>query len=489
MVPLVERVLNTIEKCRLILPGESVLVGVSGGADSIALLDILVQLRARLDFKVVAAHLNHGLRDAEARQDCRFVADVSKAYGVEFVSDRRDVRLVCEREGLSLEDAARRVRYGFLEETAAIVRARKVAVGHTLNDQVETILFRILRGSGPDGLEGMRLSRPLGESMLVRPLLGVARSDVLAHLKSRSLAWREDASNSSSDFARNKIRHVLIPLLENEFQSMISKHLIAMSSILGAENRWLEKQTGQRIARMVKQKGESLCLDLDAFCGEDVAIQRRLLRRLYECFHRGGNFSFNHMNRILAFIETAHSGRELDLPGGIKVWIEFRKLYMGKGKTYGILEPRILAVPGEIFFAGGKCRMKIAARRLPRGNYHPSRKANFAFSHIWNSLLQGKTYEISEYFDSGTVGAEILVRSRRSGDFYDPLGLGGRKSVKDIYLDEKVEASFRSEIPVFESNGRIFWIGGYRISESFKVRPETRELMEISLIIEGGQHA
>jgi tRNA(Ile)-lysidine synthase len=290
-------------------------VGLSGGPDSVALTDALASLRRRRGFRLVAAHLDHGLR-ADSAEDAAFCAALCERLGVPFRSAVADVRARARRERGGLEQAARRERYAFLRRVAGEERAAAVAVAHTRDDQAETLLLRLLRGAGATGLAGMRARA--GD--LVRPLLVVSRDEVIAHLRERGLPWREDPSNADRAHWRNRVRHELLPYLEARFNPRVREALARTAAILGDEAGHLRAEAEALVERAARREGEVLVLSRSALVGAPTAVARAAIRQAL--LRAGGlrQVGAGHVDRVLALAcSKTPSGRRLPLPGGREV--------------------------------------------------------------------------------------------------------------------------------------------------------------------------
>ena len=478
---LVNQIYQYIQEYKLILPEDKVVLGVSGGGDSIALLHILYEIRARLKMQLIVAHLDHQLRAGESEEDLTFVRSQAQALGLPFVEGKEDVKMFSESEGLSLEDAARRVRYDFLRSVAVSHQAQKIAVGHTKEDQAETLLLRLMRGTGMQGLGGMRPSRPLEPVTLIRPLLETSKEMLRSYLNERNLTWREDSSNQEIFPTRNKVRKLLIPFLEKEFNPKILDELFHLSQILGVDHEYLQRETLKVFRELVRPAGKTLSFSIDSFKDLDLAIQRRLIREIFCALVPDGNLSYQHVENVLSFLKSSQSGRGIILPKGVEGWREFDQFFAGKRELKNVLNSELIQVPGEKVMEGKRVQFKIGICRRSVKDIPPLAQSESSLVQTWGLLSEGRAVEYCEYFSADKIEDSVVIRSRQAGDLYDPIGLGSFKAVKEIFIDEKVPLSFRKQIPIFVSGKKIFWIGGYRISESFKVQADSPEVLEVRL--------
>lgn len=302
--------------------GETLVVGLSGGADSVALLDALVSLSERGGFRIVAAHLDHGLREG-SQQDAAFCAEVCGRLGVPLRTERIDVRARARSEPGGLEQAARRARYEFLRGVLQEAGAGAIAVAHTRDDQAETVLMQLLRGAGRHGLAGMR---PLSRD-LVRPLLRVSRQDVLGHLAGRGLAWREDPSNADRALTRNRVRHELIPYLEARFNPRVRDALARTGALLADEAALLSTLAQDLYVRLARREEGSVVLDRAALAASPRALARIAVRLALEATGSLRGVAAHHVERFLDVAASkAPAVRRLPLPGAREATFRFREI-------------------------------------------------------------------------------------------------------------------------------------------------------------------
>jgi tRNA(Ile)-lysidine synthase len=324
---------------RLISPGDRILIAVSGGADSVVLLHWLAGFAPSMRLRLYAFHLNHQLR-ADAGEDASFVEALGARLGVETLVERRDVRRLCRAAGWSLEDGARRIRYEALAQAAERLAASKVAVAHTADDQAETVLLRLLRGSGLTGLGGIPRQRPLGgHATVIRPLLGVWRRDVLAYLKAHGLPHRQDPSNEDRAFLRNRIRHELLPHLEAEYHPRLREAMVQLAEQCRMDAAYLEAAAGRVHRRLVKRAGPAeVAVTIDRFARLPQALQRQLVRQVVRQL-RGTlqEFEFRHWRDVAALFEGRH-GLAVHLPGGLE-WRRRGRTVVCRGPTEGLVAP------------------------------------------------------------------------------------------------------------------------------------------------------
>lgn len=456
--PLLKKIAESIEDHHMFRAGEKVVVAVSGGADSVALLDILAGLES-LALELVVAHLNHNLRGAESDADAAFVAELAGRYGVPFELGTADVRALSREWGMCLEEAGRIARYRWLDSVANKHGAEKVAVGHHADDQAETVLMRLLRGAGTTGLAGMR---SLAVGRYARPLLCVDRSAITAYLCEKGLPFRNDASNDDTLFLRNRIRHELLPQLRT-YNPAISRRLSDAAEILAADEEVLESVVEGVFLDVAATGPEGVVLAIGKVLPQPPGIRFRLYRRaLLDTNGSLARIALVHLRQI---DELARSGRvngQLHLPGGLQVFRRYDELFFsfpGKSSDPGSWEV-VLEEPG--------CYL------LPDGS-------RLALALVAPPVNLGAAPATRAYLDPVAASFPLLVRTFRPGDRFRPLGMTGSKKVKDLFIDEKIPAGTRRCLPLLFSGGTLLWVGGLRLAEEARVRPGSREALEVEI--------
>ena len=422
--------------------GDTIIVALSGGADSCALLDILADLKD-LSLRLIVAHLNHSLRGAESDTDEEFCRDRAHHYGLPFESRRIDVGEIARTEGTNLEDAGRQARHRFLEGIRKQYHAAAIALAHHADDQAETVLMRLLRGSGTTGLSGMSFRN----GTRIRPLLDSTRLEIETYLAERQLCHREDLSNNDVTFLRNRIRHELLPLLET-YNPSIRTTLTTTASLLSDDDAVLGDLAAELASRACRFTAESVTCDLAIVLHEPAALQRRLFRHALEQLH--GNlkhFGFRHVQAIEQLIHSPRPNASLDLPVGTHARRSYDRLYLERlpAEPLGLIHGEVMtiAAPGVYQFPwGGNLTLSLQSD-LPD-------TANFTSDTAW--------------FDLERVPFPWHARTFRDGDRMTPLGMTGSKKVKDIFIDAKVPRSQRAKIPLIFSTSNLIWVCGLRTS-------------------------
>ena len=444
--------------------GTPVLAAVSGGADSTCLLDLFRRLREESPFDLAVAHLNHSLRGAESDQDEEFVQSLAGRLGLPFHVRRLSPGSL-RGSGDGLEASARRARYGFLAETARAIGAKRVALGHTRDDQAETFLLRLVRGSGTRGLGGIY---PVVDGLFIRPILRVDRSHVEAYLKERNLPWRLDSSNADAARTRNRIRSRLLPLLREEFNPEIARALERATEILREEEAYLDEVTRHLAQRLLRREAYGIALSIPAVRVLHPALRRRLLRLAFE-EARGerGPASSPDFDSVEALEELAREGRHgaaISLGAGLEARVLYSDLSLLDTLSASPLEGEIpLPVPGDAALPG--LGLRLRAREVEASGIGDPR----AGSAMDRALL-----------DADALPGPLIVRSRRAGDAFRPLGCSGEAKLKSYLIDRKVPRPARERVPLVVSGSRIAWVVGFQIDDRYKVTPGTRRILVLS---------
>jgi tRNA(Ile)-lysidine synthase len=467
MTQLKARVLNTVNRYSMILPGEKVMVGVSGGPDSMALLYLLYDLREELECVLHIAHLDHMLRGEESRADAAYVAEHARKLGLPITAEAIDVHeMIMPKE--SLESSARRVRYEFYERVMASVRADKIAQGHNADDQAETVIMRLLRGSGAQGLGGIP---PVRDSKYVRPLIEVSRSEIDEYLQQLQITPRQDLSNLNTVYKRNKIRHRLIPLLEQEYSPNIRHILGQTGDILRAEDELLTALAREAMDSCVQYPDDkTVMMRISDFRGYHLALQRRILRLAIRALTGElKGFDYDHISDLLNLALSGTTGSIINLPREVLAEKTYDLLVLRSGyqpeDSIGHFDYRV-EVSGE---------MKIPGLGL-------SIKTKLEKTQDEHKISQADADRLRANFDYDKIHGDLHLRNRRPGDRFQPLGMSGTKKLKDFFIDEKIPRAMRDSIPVLTDGNDILWIIGYRIDDRFKITSDTKTQLGVTVI-------
>ena len=443
---------------RMISEGDHVIAAVSGGVDSVVLLHALHGFCERWGMKLGTAHLDHGLRGEEGREDAAFVMDYAASMGLPCIVDHADVAAYCRKARCSIERGAREVRYGFLRRVLADQHADSVATGHTADDQAETVLMRLLRGSGSSGLSAIR---PVRNGWIIRPLLDVTGDEIAAYARSYGLSFRVDRTNAVQDALRNRVRHRLVPLLQREYNPRIVQGLGRLADVLRGEAAYLDEVASTFLAdRSRFADGKVLHLDLDVWPNAAPAVQRVLIRHLVRAV--GGDearLDYDQVEDARAWIDRGAIGRIHELPGGIRMECRRSELVACRGSFTSFRLD--FEVPGRVEVPDTNLSIRIkegSARDAPAAT--PRRAV----------------------FDAEAVPRQWTVRSREPGDRMSPYGLAGHKSLKKLFNEWDVPRLLRNRVPVVTDGNRLLWVAGHRQSNEGMVTGKTRRVMVAELM-------
>lgn len=454
------QVLETIAEYGVFAAGDRVIVAVSGGADSVALLDFLVNQR-ELGLSLVIAHLNHQLRGSESDGDEEFVVRLADSYGLPLEMRRVDVRELARRQRLSLEEAGRVARYRFFDEIAATHGARCIALAHHADDQAETVMLRMLRGAGGSGLAAM-LPRS-ADGRYVRPFLRVTRRQIEAYLAVRTLAYRTDSSNADTSFLRNRVRHELLPFLAG-YNANIASRLAATAEALAADEELLEQVVAAAFHRYGSFERRESRLLVKGLATESRGLRLRLYRHALRLV-RGtlARISFSHLQSIDRLMHDDCSGTSLDLPAGCRVTKSYDHLVFTAEDSDEL--PTAWEVPVE-----GPGR-----HSLPGGSVLVVESA------VLPADLQGSSPTVT-FLDAEQARFPWLVRNFRAGDRFVPLGMTGHKKVKDLFIDSKIPRNRRWRIPLVFSMSHLVWVAGVQPAAEARLTPGTADVLKVEIL-------
>jgi tRNA(Ile)-lysidine synthase len=483
-----QRVLECIREERMLAPGDRAGVAVSGGADSLALLRLLENLRESLGITLVVVHFDHGLRGAESEGDARFVAELARARGLEFILDREDVAAAAARHKWNLEDAARRLRYAFFERLVAEGRATHIAVAHTADDQAETVLAHMIRGTGPAGLAGIY---PVA-GPVVRPLLRERREDLREHLRGLGQAWREDLTNLDLRRLRARIRQKLLPVLERDFSPQVVSHLAGLARLAREEEVFWTALVEDRFRALVHAREGRLTIrvghllaPMEFPCsvrsGEAApgsrepaplrTLTERLIRRLYQEL-RGDRrgLTARHVEQVIHLAAESTSGRRVELPDGILAERSFDDLIFSRGRR---AEGPSRSRESEARALGYRYAVSLPDRGTATISV-PELGTLFSLKVIDWPIAERDTKRESVALDAGLLRAPLILRNWRPGDVYRPRGRRQNRKLKEMFRAHRVSSHERACWPVLESCGRVAWTRGMPAADEFCARKGTR---------------
>lgn len=460
---MITRVLDTIKKNGIIKKGDSIVVGVSGGPDSVCLLHVLWRLKEEFNLRLVAVHINHMLRGAESYRDEDFVKNLCSMLEIELQSICVDIKKISKEKNMSLEEAGREERYRHFEMAADRVGAKRIAVAHNKNDQAETVLMNIIRGTGLDGLKGMDYIR----GSIIRPLLDVERCEIEAYCRDNNLNPITDSSNLENIYARNKIRLNVIPFIDSLFDCNFVKSIDRMNRLIKDDINFIDDKIKKSYYNAVLRKENA---EVELLLGKlkrmHVAVKRRVIRKAIN--EVKGNVKGIESIHIESVIDMANNGRvgaKLDLPG-IKIGKTYDSIrfYKNEKKADTFEFVAGLSIPGltEI----GDNKHLIEASVITEYNAGE-------FKGIRGSSL-------TQFFDYDRLNEGINVRKRKEGDYFKPINSNGTKKLKEYFIDNKIPREMRDNIPLIARESEIIWIVGYKISDKFKVTENTKRVLRLA---------
>jgi tRNA(Ile)-lysidine synthase len=463
-----ESLKKIMERSGLLRTGERVGLAVSGGADSVALLCLLVELAGKLGLTLSVLHFNHKLRGRAADADETFVARLAEKFALPFYAGRADVRELAARAKHNLEDAARRARYAFFAECAAEHKLNKVAVAHTADDQAETVLAHILRGSGLSGLAGIHPQR----GKIVRPLLGASRGALRTYLKAQKQTWREDASNRDATRTRARIRKTLMPLLQKKFQPRVVEHLASLAGHAREDDALLNNLADEYLAIHLEDVADGVRMRIEDLLA--TALAPRLVRRMVrEVKKKGvaakmrgmemgtrGELTALHVRQVLDLARDGNSGASLEVPGGLVVRRHWDALTM--------------CVPVEGEKAGAEYAYKIERFTGDARVTVPELGCAFRFSVIDWVGARGETSISGEVLDGARLRYPLILRNWRPGDQFRAQGHSKPQKLKRLLNAQRIDRWRRAGWPVLESQGELAWVRELGPAAEFVANAETR---------------
>jgi tRNA(Ile)-lysidine synthase len=454
-----QRIAQTIAGHRMFEPGQQVGVAVSGGADSVCLLYVLLELAPQWDLGLSVLHLDHGLRGEESRQDAEFARGLADRLGLPL--SLRETRLAPSPD--NLEQAARQARLAFFRETMAGGTIQRVATGHTRSDQAETVLFRFLRGSGSAGLAGIR---PVTSEGIVRPLIEVERSEVRQFLLDRGIAWREDSTNRSLQFARNRIRHELLPQIAREWNPAIGETLANTADWALAEEAWWEEEIDRLASQHFTTSNRAILLRAGVLAGLPLAVARRLVRRAMELAKgdlRG--IDFGHIRSVMDLARSTEGHGRLQAPG-LDIFRSFEWLRFGTPGAGGLgardyrLTP---AVPGTVRVPGAN--LAISLELIDKSG--PSMPPDWVYN-SWMGCL-----------DWQRLSGSLELRNWRPGDQYQPVGYSGQEKIKTLFQQARIPLWERRHWPVLTDGSSIVWARRFGPAAGLAAEQDAKVVLKI----------
>lgn len=457
MKSLIDDVKRTIKKYNMLKKNERIVIGVSGGPDSLCLLHVLKTISLDEGYRLYAAHLNHQFRGKDADEDAAFVEELCKKWGIPVFIKVFDVPAYAEKTGLSPEEAGREIRYRLFDEVVEKVSADKIAVAQNLNDQAETILMRFMRGSGIEGLKGIE---PVRDN-IVRPLLEIDRRRIEKYCSLNELSPRIDKTNLEPVYNRNKIRLELIPYIEKNFNPNIIQSLVRFSNIVREENELLENEAYREFDVVAEPENDRVVISIEKSKGLHIAQKRRIIRLAVEQLANSLNgFDFKHFESVVGLMEKS-TGAAVILPHKLKAYVSYDKLILAK----------------NIEKADKKCYYKL---KYDYNNVIETEDGQIIIQRLKPEEIKNIPKERDRvYIDGSRIKEELVLRNREPGDKFSPIGMKGSKKLKDYLIDEKVPREKRDGLKLIADGNEIIWIIGGRLSEKYKITDHSSNIVMI----------
>ncbi|WP_373483967.1 tRNA lysidine(34) synthetase TilS [Acetobacterium sp.] len=467
-----KKVIQYIEEQRILEAGDHVLIGVSGGADSLALLYFLDKFAGMFHIAIGVAHLHHGLRGQAADADETFVKNFCQDRNIPFFSRQRNIQEISRTEKISIEEAGRKERYGFFMTIAQNHGYNRIAMGHHINDQAETMLMRLIRGTGVKGVSGIKSSR---DNLYIRPFLCLEKKEILNYCEKNKLEFRTDATNFQKDYTRNKIRLDIMPMVL-EINPRAEVHFNEFTKIANEYEAFFEKYVDQIEEHILVSKENMVVIDRDLWLKEEPVVQKEILRR--SIFKFKGSLKEIEYNHITAFYSLLNSDKtiwEIHFPHDIQISRRYdRVMVTEKQEAEGaIILPKPI-LPNKTYLFS-KERLIVETKFVTQDEF---RKKRCFFSKEMENHSE-------KYFDYDRIKGILVLRSRRSGDYFYPTGVAGKKSIKKYYIDKKIDRNRRNEIPLLVTDAEVLWILGYAINQRFLADDDTKNIIRVTYLMLG----
>jgi tRNA(Ile)-lysidine synthase len=444
-------VIDLISRQKLISAGDKILVAFSGGADSVFLLSFLLKFRRKYKIELAAFHLNHLLRKKAAQTDEEFCRNFCNELGVPFYFRREDIKIFALKEKISVEEAGRKRRYDLLAETAKEHGLNKIATGHNLDDNTETVILNLVKGTGIKGISGI----PYIRGNIIRPLLAVSKDDIRSYLKKKKVPYLTDKTNLQNDYERNFLRNKIIPLLKKRLNPSVDGAILRSSDVFKSISGYMEERALEGERNIVEEDGNIVKLRIDKLQECEAGLVPEIIKNVIE-----RNFlmqlSFNDIQSVLSLIDKT-SGKGVDIPGRIRVTREREHLIVaGKRDKPGILQK---------VDTGGHC--EIDGKTL--------------FIEQWTEKVELSDNRNIEFISGDNLGDSFIVRTWRSGDKFTPIGMQGTVKVSDFLNSLKIPSIKKKRNLVLTDDKDIIWVIEHRINEKFKIKPDTQKVLRLCL--------
>jgi tRNA(Ile)-lysidine synthase len=480
---LIERVVRTIKDHRMLSPGDPVLVCVSGGSDSVALLHILSILSPRFNIKIGVAHLDHSLREKDSEQDAKFVESLALKLDLPFHIQKTHVKKYAEKEKLSVEDAGRKARYDFFLTISEKIGYSKIATAHHAGDNAELILMNMLRGAGKSGLSGIPPIRRKGGKSIIRPLIHLSKNEIHAFLSESGLHYVQDSTNLDTKYLRNRIRNNLIPEMKSSYNPKIIETLNRMGKIIQDEENWIKEIVEKEMNGLVfRENKNSIRFAASHFMEKPPPLCRRILRTLIRQV-KGDlkQINYGHIDSILDLIERSRSEGQVHLPDDVLIEVLAGQVFISKQKR--IARPTKTKNNSQPAFVFSYNVAKPVSSSETVLILEIGKKIQFSATEITDPAGFNKMESNAAWIDMDKIEFPLTIRNILPGDRFSPLGIKGTQKVKKFFINSKIKKSTRVECPILLSNDKIIWVGGFQIDNSVKVTSSTKKLLKVELLL------
>lgn len=461
---MIYKVKSFIKENNLIKDNDKILVALSGGPDSVCLLHILHSLKEEFNLTIGAAHINHMLRGEEALLDELYVEKLCEDLGISCYVARIDIDDISKKLNISHEMAGRDERYKFFESISNKYGYNKIAVAHNANDQAETVLMRMMRGTGLEGLGGIRAKR--GEN-IIRPILSISREEIENYCFENELNPRIDKTNLENVYSRNKVRLDILPYMKENFNEDIIQTLNRMAIILQKDDEYINKQCQKAFNKYCQLKNDTLIIDKKIFSLDQAIVTRIIKKSFIDYSKKYINFEMKHIYDVI-YLSERGTNKKIDLPNDIIAENIYGNIHLKrKNNLINSNENREISISikdlsnNTLEFMGYTVKIEVV-----------NKNNNIEFSN--NDLIK--------YFDYDNIVDEIIIRTRRDGDKIRPFGMSGNKKVKDIFINNKVPIEDRDKVPIICFDNNIAWIVGYKVSEDYKITSKTKKIIKITFL-------
>ena len=459
-INIIKEFLRFIKDKDLLQNGDGVVIGLSGGPDSVCLINLLYSVQEELNLKLVACHINHMLRGEASDEDERYASELCRKLKIDFYSKRVDINEYSKKNKISSEAAGREVRYEYFNEIMKKLNFNKIATAHNANDQAETILMRIMRGTGLEGLSGIPVKR---DNIYIRPILFLKREEIEEYCQNINVNPRIDATNLERDYSRNKVRLDILPYMKNNFNFEIVDAIDRMGTLLEDDIKYISFKVDEVYNNLCIKEQNSIIIKAEAFKYQPTIINRIIRKAVKEVSGDSYDFEMKNIQDIIALAKLETS-KKVDLPKGLYALNVYGDIII-KDREEAISE-----FASELVIQ----RNNLNEYMTDFGRYI----FEFKVVNIEDDIEYNQN-SLIKYFDYSKISDNIVIRYRQNGDTIKPIGMNGNKKVKDVFIDMKIPKAERDFIPIVTFDQEIAWIVGIKMSEKFKIDKQTKDILRI----------